>query len=177
MTTYEHFRFVNIFLEHITEFLVSHPFNKLNKGKIIRIPFVQKHTTQPYGEVTYFWFMSPAKTSKSYVTKTYIQQECIPVGCVPSAAVASVGVYPSMHWAGGCVSQHIHCIHGGVCLGEGLCMYVCQGGVCPGRGCLPGRCLPKSMLGDTSPCVSPEGCLPQCMLRYTPPDRIIDTRL
>ena len=33
----------------------------------------------------------------------------IPVRCVPSAAVAAgAGVYPSMHWAGGCLP-------GGVC--------------------------------------------------------------
>ena len=50
------------------------------------------------------------------------------------------GVYPSMHWVGGCVSQHA--------LDRGVC--VCPsmhwaGGVCPG------------------------GCLPQCMLGYTHP--------
>ena len=41
------------------------------------------------------------------------------------------GVYPSMHWAGGCVSQHA--------LGRGVCL----GGVCPG-GCLPRGCLPRT---------------------------------
>ena len=46
-----------------------------------------------------------------------MKQECIPVGCIPSAAVAAgeggehVSKYPSMHWAGVCVSQHALTAH------------------------------------------------------------------
>ena len=36
--------------------------------------------------------------------KIILEQESIPVGCVPSALISSY-VYPSMHWAGVCVSQ------------------------------------------------------------------------
>ena len=74
-------------------------------------------------------------------------------------------MYPSMHWAGGCVSQHA--------LGRGVCIPACtgQGVVCPG-GCLNRRVSARG--------VSAEGmCLPQCMLGYTHPlvDRILDTCL
>ena len=79
--------------------------------------------------------------SKQYLR--YQKQECIPVGCVPSAEVTfERGCLPR-----GCVSAQGVCVcPGGVSAG---------GGVCPGGvflvGCLPG------------------GCLPQCMLGYTPP--------
>ena len=81
------------------------------------------------------------------------KQECIPVGCVPSAAVASVGgggVWPEGDvWPG----------EGGVCLPRGASD---QGGM---------SAQGVSAQGD----VCPGGCLPQCMLRYTPPvDRILN---
>ena len=92
---------------------------------------------------------------------SYSKQECIPVGCVPSAAVAMPipactgqgEVYPSIHWAGVCVSQHAL-----------------------GRGCLPRGCLPR---GGVCPgvvsaqgmwgCLSTQGCVSQHALRQTPP--------
>ena len=49
------------------------------------------------------------------------------------------GVYPSMHWAGGCLPMGVSA----------------RGGVCPG-GCLPGGCLPR------------EGCIPACNGADTP---------
>ena len=77
--------------------------------------------------------------------QTFFQQECIPVGCVPSAAVAmsipactgkggwGVCVYPSRHWAGGCLPRG--CLPRAVCLG----------------GCLPGG-VSQHALRQTSPC-------------------------
>ena len=64
------------------------------------------------------------ETPRECHEKKKIQQECIPVGCVPSAAVAMCipaytgqggvsqhalgrGVYPSMHWAGGCLPRRV----------------------------------------------------------------------
>ena len=82
--------------------------------------------------------------------KFYFQYECIPVGCVQSAAVAARGVYPSMHWAGVCVSQHA--------LGKG-CL---PGGVCPGVGCLPGGRLPGGVSAwgvSATPCEQNDRCL------------------
>ena len=66
---------------------------------------------------------------------TIWKQECIRVGCVPPACWPypstgqGEGVHPSMHWAGGGVSQHA--------LGRGVCILACtgQGGFFPG-GCL-----------------------------------------
>ena len=70
----------------------------------------------------------------------------------------SGGVYPSMHWTEGCVSQHA-LGRRGICPGG-----VCLQGVCP-RGCLPRGCL----LGDVSAlgCL-PRGCVSQHALGQTP---------
>ena len=74
-------------------------------------------------------------------------------GCIP-ACTGQGGVYPSMHWAGAYPSMH----WAGGCLSSGMSP---QGGVCPEggvfpqggdvgclpRGCLPGgRCLPTGCL-------------------------------
>ena len=64
------------------------------------------------------------------------KQECIPVGCVPPACLP----YPSMHWAGGCISA---------CTGQGG---VCPWGVCPGVSAQMSVCLGMS---------AQEGCLPR----------------
>ena len=58
--------------------------------------------------------LSPIVSYCFLVDVTIGKQECIPVRGVPSAAVAAGGrgVYPNMHWAGGCVSQHA--LDGGV---------------------------------------------------------------
>ena len=52
--------------------------------------------------------------------KFHLQQIYIPVGCVPPTCRP----YPSMHWVGGCVSQHAlggRCLPTEiVCLGEGV---------------------------------------------------------
>ena len=95
-----------------------------------------------------------------------MKQECIPVGCLPSAAVASQGMYSSMHWAGGCLSQHVR--------GRGVCIPACtdKGVSAQGGGCLPGGCLPGEgdvCLGGVYPGkgmsaqggVCPGGCLPR----------------
>ena len=46
---------------------------------------------------------------KECESRSYQRQECIPVGCVPSAAVAAGagGMYPSMHWAVGCLPRGV----------------------------------------------------------------------
>ena len=67
------------------------------------------------------------------------------------------GEYPSMHWAGGFVSQHA--LDRGVFAGEYL-----PGSVCPG-GCLPGGCLP----------LVPRGCVSQHAMGQTPPCGQTDT--
>ena len=103
----------------------------------------------------------------TFIAKNTEKQECIPVGCVQSAAVAAEGVYPSMHWAGGmypsmywagvCVSQHV--------LGRGVCISqhaLGMGCLCPGGVCQRGVSARVGM----SACRG--GCLPQCMLGYTP---------
>ena len=55
------------------------------------------------------------------------------------------GMYPSMHWAVGCLLTVA--TQGGVCP-EAVCPGdVCPGGICPGvsaRGCLPRGCLPDT---------------------------------
>ena len=76
---------------------------------------------------------------------------------------SSSHVYLSMHWAGGCVSQHA--------LGRGLSAQgvsaqdgVYWGGVCPG-GVYPGWCLSRGCL--------PRGCLPRgCLPRGYLPRRV-----
>ena len=67
----------------------------------------------------------------------YVSQHVLDRGCVSQQALTRGSVYPSMHWAGGCV-----------CWGVSAQGGVCQGGVCQ--------------------MVSAWGCLPQCMLGYTP---------
>ena len=69
------------------------------------------------------------------------KQECIPVGCVPSATVAA---------------------------GEGVVS--APGGVWETGGCLPDGCLPSGGGGLPRGVFARggEGCLPQCMLGYTP---------
>ena len=82
---------------------------------------------------------------QTYFSKNSNNQECILVGCVPSAAVAMSipacighcvsqhalgrGMYPSMHWRGGCFPR---------------------GSVCPGGVC-PGWCVPQHPLRQTPP--------------------------
>ena len=105
--------------------------------------------------------------------------------CIP-ACTGQGFVYPSMHWAGVCVSQHAlgraglgwgcvsqHALGRGVCVrgvsvssGGGVSREV-QGGVCVqgvcmcvSQGCVLGGCVQGR--------VCPEECLPQCMLGYTP---------
>ena len=95
-----------------------------------------------------------------------MKQECIPVGCVPSAAVAAggggVGVYPSMHWTGGCLP-------GGICLGA-----VLPGGGCgcvyPGGVAARGVCISQHALGGGVSAPVHAGIL-------SPVDRILDTHL
>ena len=87
-------------------------------------------------------------SSSVFIEKNPSKQECIPAGCVPSTAVA-------VCWGGMSawgVSAQGRVSPRGVSVQGGL-----PRGVCPG-GCLPGRCLPGG-----------RGCLPQCMLGYTPP--------
>ena len=89
------------------------------------------------------------------------------------------GAYPSMHWAGVCVSQHalprVVSVQGGVCPGG----VSARGGVCPGRGVCPrmvsargvcpGGCLPKGMClprGGVCQGVSAQGALSmECLPR------------
>ena len=98
---------------------------------------------------------------------------------------SSSHVYPSMHWAGGCVSQNARgrgmSADGGVCPGEmsaqGVSAQgdVCPGGVCQGDvrrgGCLPVGCNPACTEADTPPPVNrmTDRCknitLPQLMLQ------------
>ena len=99
---------------------------------------------------------------KTESNKNVFQWDAYPllVDRIPSCT-GQGGVYPSMHWAGGCVSQHA--------LGKGVCIPACtgQGSVCPG-GCLPrgvsaqggvcpGGCLP---IGGVCLGCLPGGCLP-----------------
>ena len=49
------------------------------------------------------WYILVSLPNKLNRTNFSSIQECITVGCVTSAAVAAGGgVYPSIHWAGGC---------------------------------------------------------------------------
>ena len=77
------------------------------------------------------------------VFRQIYKQECIPVGCVPSAAVTMSipactgqggvcvfqhalglgGVYPSMHWAGGCLPMGVSA--------QGVCIPACTGADTP----------------------------------------------
>ena len=83
------------------------------------------------------------------------------------------GVYPSIHWAGGCVSR-ISIVSRGVSAWGRVCVCVCAqgvsaqgGGVCPGRGCLPREGLPAQGVCIQEGCL-PGGYLPQFMLGDTP---------
>ena len=79
-------------------------------------------------------------------------------------------VYPSMHWAGGCVSQHALgkgvSAQGGVCPLGVSAWGVCLGGVCPWwclskgvsvQGVSAEGCLPRGVSAS-----SPERCIPTC---------------
>ena len=82
-------------------------------------------------------------------------------GCITACTGQGI-VYPSMHWTGGCASQHA--------LGRGcLPGSVYPEGVCP-WGCLPGWVSVQGV--STQRGVSAQGCLPgglpQCILGYTP---------
>ena len=56
------------------------------------------------------------------------------------------GVYPSMHWAGGCVSQHTL---GRGCVSQHALGKGCAQGVCLPRGCVcPGECLPRGVFAQ-----------------------------
>ena len=76
-------------------------------------------------------------------------------------------VYPSMHWAGGCLPGG--CLPGGACPRRG-CIYL--GGVCPGDIC-SGVCLPREVSAQGDVC--PGGVCPG--VSATPPpavDRMTD---
>ena len=112
--------------------------------------------THPTGLLSYF--LDLFFQTKEKATVNIMKQECIPVGCVLSTAVAAGGVsqyalgrglcipactgqggglYPSMHWEVGWVSQHA--------LGRGVYPSMHLEGGCLPKGCLPGGgCLPNT---------------------------------
>ena len=96
-----------------------------------------------------------------------LKQQCIPIGCVPPGRYVPSGqggMYPSMHWARGYVSQHA--------LGTGVCIPACTGqgvypsmhwaGVCipacTGQGCVSQHALGR---GVCIPVCTGQGCVSQ----------------
>ena len=99
-----------------------------------RTPHFMPHFMPPLNSLIFMRFSA----------NIFAKQECIPVGCVPLA-----WPYTSMHWVGvvfqhalgrGCVSQHAQgrALYPSMHWAEGC---VCQGGVSTkGRGCLSRGC-------------------------------------
>ena len=106
------------------------------------------------------FFLTLLDINLSYLTRVHSSRMrtvccsgCRWRGGIP-ACTGQGGAYPSMHWTGGYLPR------------EGVCPGVSAQGSCLPRGVSAQGCLPRR-----------GGCLPRCMLGYTPTDRILDTRL
>ena len=138
------------------------------QGNNIKNTEYQQEWLHAFLKLFYAWVRSTSvsvlcllKMLARWISELFSKQECIPVGCAPPACWP----YPSMHWAGGCVSQHA--LGRGYLL-EGVPAWVVWGCTCPEGWC---TCLGVYLPGGVPAwgVYLPSWCLSQHAMGQTPP--------